>query len=218
MRTTLTLGRACGLAAGLLLAACDDPSRPAAPTSAEAAPAVAAAARSTPSHYVARGDHAQLGAVSVDGEIYREVSLDVFRIEDDLAYLSYAVWQCDLATWDCQAVEQGSGGIPGGDLTRSHGRLYLDTSTDAAVNPDFERYAGSGGRITVTWTELAGWSSTSKAHYRYRTPNLVSHYHGTYTSAQALVEANLFGALLAPGSAYGTMGTVREGSIVITRE
>lgn len=218
MRTSLRLSRARGLAAGILLAGCDDPARPAVPTTAEAVPAVAAAARSTPSHYVTRGEYGELSAAALDGQTYREISLNVFRVVDGLAYLSYSVWQCDLASWDCQSVEQGSGGIPGGDLTSSHGRLYLDTSTDAGVNPEFERVVGSGGRLTVTWTELSGWSSSGTSRYRFRTPDLVSHYHGTYTTTQALVDGTVLGAAVAPGSAYASMGTVREGSIAVTRE
>jgi hypothetical protein len=79
-------------------------------------------------------------------------------------------------------------------------------------------YVGAGGPISVTWTELSGWSSRSTNHSRYRSETHRSHSHGTYTYTGAAVEGSVLGHEVTLGNGYASMGTVSEGGISILRE
>jgi hypothetical protein len=212
---------AVGLTASFSLMACDSPSRPLEATaqqlpSAEPASDGSAAARATPYRYSLNGPHASLYTSSDQGEVNRQVQLDLYTVTSNEAHLFYGIWECNLTTFDCVAVAQGDGPLYGDDVSTSRGRITVNINT--AENPAFSLWDGSGGPINITWTELSGWSSESTIQTRYRQSDYSSHSHGTYTSTSALAEGTVLGIQLEPGSGFAQMGTVKDGGITIMRE
>jgi hypothetical protein len=212
---------AVGLTASFSLMACDSPSRPLEATaqqlpSAEPASDGLAAARATPERHSLNGPHAMLQASSGQGDVYREVYLDLYAVTTDEAHLYYGIWECDRTTFDCVSIETGDGPLYGDEVSTSRGRITVNINT--AENPAFSLWDGSGGPINITWTELSGWSSESTIQTRYRQSDYSSHSHGTYTSTSALAEGTVLGVQLEPGSSIAQMGTVKDGGITIMRE
>jgi hypothetical protein len=215
------LSAAVGLSAGLSLTACDRPSLPSDATaqelsSAEASSDEPAATRATPDRYSLNGPYASLYTSSGQGEVYREVQLDLYTVTTDEAHLSYGIWECDLTTFDCVAVEQGDGPLYGDDVSTSRGRITVNI--DTAENPEFSLWVGSGGPINITWTELSGWSSRVTTQVRYRAGDYSSHSHGTFATTGAFAEGSVIGVQLEPWSGFAQMGTVKDGGITIMRE
>jgi hypothetical protein len=60
----------------------------------------------------------------------------------------------------CRTVEGGFGQIPNSDLAGSGIRsLSVRTNTSVAANPDFTRFAGTGGDVAATWTRSGAFST-----------------------------------------------------------
>lgn len=212
---------AVGLTAGLSFMACDRPSRPTEATaqelsSAEPSSDGTAESRATPDRYSLNGPYASLYAPSGHGEVYREVQLDLYSVTTDEAHLTYGVWECNLTTFDCVAVELGDGPLYGDEVSTSRGRIAVNINT--AESSEFVAWVGSGGPINVTWTELSGWSSRVSTRTRYRAADYSSHSHGTFTTTGALAEGSVLGVRLEPGSGFAQMGTVKDGGITIMKE
>lgn len=215
------LSAAVGLFAGLSLMACDKASRPSEATaqelsSAEPSSDGAAASRATPERHSLNGPYASLYTSSGQGVVYRDVQLDLYTVTTDEAHLYYGIWECDRATFDCVGIEQGDGPLYGDDVSTSRDRITVNI--DTAENPEFSLWAGSGGPINITWTELSGWSSRVTTQSRYRASDYTSHTHGTFTTTGALAEGSVIGVQLEPGSGFAQMGTVKDGGITIMRE
>ena len=216
------LSAAVGLSAGLSLMACDRPSQPSEATaqelssSAKPSPSGTAATRATQGRYSLNGPFAFLYASSGQGDVHREVQLELSTVTTDEAHLFYVIWECDHTTFECVAIEQGDGPLYGDDVSTSRGRLTVAANT--AENPEFTLWAGLGGPINVTWTELSGWSSRVTTQARYRTGDYSSHTHGTYVTTGALAEGSVVGVSLEPGSGFAQMGTVKDGGMTIMRD
>lgn len=215
------LSAAVGLTAGLSLVACDKPPLPSEATAQELSwlgpPSDGlVASRATPQRYSHDGPYASLYTSSGQGEVYREVQLDLYTVTSDEAHIFYAIWECNRTTFDCVPIEQGDGALYGDDVSTSRGRISVNI--DTADNPNFTSWVGSGGPINVTWTELSGWSSRVSSHGRYRAGDYSSQYHGTYTTTGAFAEGTVIGIQLEAGNGFAQMGTVKEGGITISRE
>jgi hypothetical protein len=201
------------------LLACDKASHPseaaAEEVSSQELPGDRAAAGATPYHFKTNGAHASLYTTVDQGEVFREIQLDVSATGTDQASVHYGIWECSLTTFECIAVEAGFGLVSGADLITSRDRITVNTNT--AENPTFERWEGAGGPINVTWTQLSGWSHRSSSQSRYRDAGGSSHFHGTFITGPALAEGTVVGASLDTGSGYAQMGTVKEGGVSIIR-
>ena len=213
------LSAALTLIAGWSLFGCDKPSGPSETaaqevTSRELA-GEPASAGSTPYHFKTNGPRAFLSAQSDRGAVFQDIWLGVSATGTDQALLDYSIWECSLATFECVAKEAGFGLVSGDELITGRDRITVNTNT--ADNPTFERWAGSGGPINITWTQLSGWSYRFSQQSRYRDANSSSHSHGTYTTTPAVAEGKVIGAQLDPGSGYADMGTVKQGEIFIDR-
>jgi hypothetical protein len=207
------------LIASPALLACDKASHPseaaAEEVSSRALPGEPAAAGATPYHFRTKGPHAFLYTAAAQGQVHREIHLEISATGTDQAILQYDVWECSLTTFECITVEAGFGLVSGDDLTTSRERITINTNT--AENPTFERWEGAGGAINVTWTQLSGWSYRFSSQSRYRDASGSSHSHGTFDTAPALAEGTMVGVRLDPGSGFAQMGTVKEGGVSISR-
>lgn len=91
------------------------------------------------------------------------------------AMLNYDVcmWKLDpdFNFWYCALLEGGFGLIPGSAVQSSGGArpnsvsLKIDTSTLSA--PDFRRFAGSGGLISLTWSPAPGFTDDRSGSDHY---------------------------------------------------
>jgi hypothetical protein len=215
------LSAAVGLTATLSLMACDKPSDPSEATfqelpSAEPSSDGPAASGARPERHSLNGPYASLYTSSGQGNVYREILLDLYSVTTDEAHLSYGVWECNRTTFDCVAVEQGDGPLYGDDVSTSRERITVNI--DTAENPEFVAWVGSGGPIRVTWTELSGWSSRVTTQASYRADDYSSHTHGTFTTTGAFAEGTIIGVQLEPGNGFAQMGTVKDGGITIMRK
>lgn len=147
--------------------------------------------------------------------MYHEIQVGVYATGIDQALLDYIVFKCSLTTFDCVPVEGGFGLTSRNELSVTRDRITINTTT--AGNPAFELWEGSGGPITLTWTQLSGWSHRSSMQTRYRDADGSSHSHGTFNTAPALAEGTVLGVRLDPGSGFAQMGTVKEGVVSISR-
>ena len=144
---------------------------------------------------------------SGQGEVYREVHLDLYAVTTDEAHLSYGIWECDRTTFECVSIETGDGPLYGDEVSTSQGRITVNINT--AENPEFSSWAGSGGPINITWTKLSGWSSRYITQARYRTGDYTSHSHGTFTTTGAFAEGSVIGVQLEPEAALRRWGPSR---------
>ena len=213
------LSAAFALIAGASLLACDKASQPSESAADEVSsremPSDPAAARAAPYRFRTGGPYASLHTTMNQGQVHREIYLQVSATGSDEAILQYDIWECSLTTFECTTVEAGFGLVAGDELVTSRDRLTLNTNT--AENPSFERWVGVGGPINVTWTQLSGWSYRFSLQSRYRDSGGMSHTHGTFTTGPTLAEGTVLGARLDPGSGYADMGSVKEGGVSISR-
>lgn len=207
------------LIASSALLACDQASHPSEAgdeeVSSRALPDGPAAAGATPYHFRINGRHASLHATAAQGQAHREIHLDVSATGTGQALLQYDIWECSLTTFECINLEAGYGLVSEDDLITSRDRITINTNT--AENPTFERWAGAGGPINVTWTQLSGWSHRFSLQSRYRDAGGLSHSHGTFNTAPALAEGTVIGVRLDSGSGFAQMGTVKEGGVSLSR-
>ena len=129
------------------------------------------------------------------------VSVMVFSNRDS-TLLSYDVNKCPFPFLFCFSTERGFGLIPGANFAVSGtGAMRLHTNTAADANPAFQRTAGVGGEIDVTWTPALGGATSDQDG----TSTLLMGSEFTRTSGQiASTEADVSGV------AVGT--SVNQGS------
>src|SRR5688572_4474140 len=102
------LSAAVGLTICLSLVACDKSSSPSEasfqePSLAEPSSDGPAAAGARPERYSLDGPYAALYTSSGEGEVYREIQLDLYSVTTDEAHLSYGISECNRTTFDCVA-------------------------------------------------------------------------------------------------------------------
>lgn len=133
---------------------------------------------------------------------------------DPKTYLGYSVIQFSPSY---EILEEGFGVIPNGDLTgdaASH--LDLDTDTSAAANPDFERFAGNGGVITVQWTRVQGYLNRLTGTAQRDVGSLLYIWSGTFETHPATAEGTVVDKAVVNASAevlkeHGVNVTVEQG-------
>jgi len=209
---------ALGLAAGCLVASCDDSSRAREPTSPDLAVSSDSGNGGSPLHITLAGPYGGWYGSQFDGSHYLSMNVSVASsYSTDSVVLYYSMYRCAPDTYECEALEEGAGTIPAGDLSVAHDRLVLTTNT-AVPNPNFTLYAGTGGLISFTWTELSG-SPSYRASYqsRNRYQDFSIHSHGSYTSAGALGVGSVLGVTVELGEGYGDMGMQRDSYMGILR-
>ena len=82
---------------------------------------------------------------------------------NDSTLLSYDVNKCPFPFLFCFSTERGFGLIPGVDLAvTGSGAMRLHTNTGGDANPAFQRTAGAGGEIDVTWTPTLGGATSDQ--------------------------------------------------------
>lgn len=113
-------------------------------------------------------------------------------------------------------MESGNGPIAPGDFAQDGETLSLNT--DTGTNPEFSIFAGLGGPITISWTQVGGFSleenRTSRASYE---SGLKVRFHETRSSLSALAQGAMLGRVLNADATYASMGTVRSGEIDIEK-
>jgi hypothetical protein len=209
-----------GVLAGLLAGACEDRSAEREPT----APDVAATPSIVPMgsghvyHFTSQGSFGDLSFAADMGDAYEWGYLAVYQggtRKDRQVLLYYDITQCGYATYECTSVEGGNGLIPSGDLVQEGNTLTLNTNTSTA--PEFSLYAGSGGPITISWTQTSGFTARENVNSRINyVSGLKARFHQTRTSFSAVAEGSMLGRALDP-YAYATMGTVHSGEIDIEK-
>jgi hypothetical protein len=209
---------ALGLAAGCLVASCDDSSRAREPTSPDLAVSSDSGNGGPAFHITLAGPFGDWYGSQFDGSHYLFMNVSVASTSGpDSVFLSYSMSRCDPDTYECEALEEGAGTIPAGDLSVTHDRLVLTTNT-AVPNPNLILYAGTGGFISFTWTELSG-SGSSRSSYqnRSRYQDFSIHSHGSYTSTGAIGAGSVLGVTVELGEGYGYMGMQRDSYMAILR-
>lgn len=103
--------------------------------------------------------------------------------------------------------EGGFGLIPNGDFRgRVNSAMSLETNTSAEANPEFFRFDGAGGPISLTWAKNDLFFHRSQGHSDTRFGDLRFRSQGTFTSASASVSGSLIGQPLA-----GDLGSMSSG-------
>ena len=95
-------------------------------------------------------------------------------------------------------MEAGFGLVSGDDLTTSRDRITVNTNT--AGNPEFELWAGSGGPMNVTWTQLSGWSSRYSIQNAVPGGQLLEPFARDVDTAPAMAEGTVLGVRLPPAA------------------
>ena len=215
--------RGIGMIAGLLIAGCatESPSgEPAAPDIPEL-PAIAAGAAGTQTiHFKSRGPFAQASFFTeVPGGVlfgFVEVNRGAVTTED-LTLLFYTMERCDITTGECTVLEQGTGTIPNSALVVRGRETTLHINT-AAANPGFERFIGSGGLISLRWTQNSAVVTDFKGHSRTRIAGvLMERSQFSRTSSSAFVEGTLLGTSVGSDNSIGEIGRVRSGLLVVQK-
>jgi hypothetical protein len=169
-------------------------------------------------HITLAGPYGGWSGSQFDGSHFLNLNLSVASTYGtDSVALYYSVYRCAPDTYECEALEEGAGTIPAGDLSVTHDGLVLTTNT-AVPNPSFTLYAGTGGLISFTWTELsrsASYRSSYQSQSRYQDFSI--HSHGSYTSTGALGAGSVLGVTVELGEGYGDMGIQRDSYMAILR-
>jgi hypothetical protein len=208
------LGFGVGLLASVLLGACEDKSAGREPTAPDLAPSLSAGVMGSGhvSKFVTKGSFGYVSIFGYTAEGYENGYLFASQGgEGQQVFMYYDITQCDYSG-SCSSVESGYGYIPSGDLVQEHEKLILTTNTSTA--PDFYIYAGSGGPITISWTQFSGFTSRESRNMRATYGSLKVRFHETRTTYSAFAEGLLLGRTL-DASVYAQMGTVHSGEIDI---
>ena len=220
MRTTLLMPAAL-IATFTLTGACDrQPTESSAPVGGSArtggaAPSLASAATGTHvSRYTADGDFAQFFAGDENTYLYLSASR---YGEGSISGTSlfYYVYQC--TEFECTVLEAGSGTIPNEALkVTGSGRTSVDIDTGSGVGPDFFRWAGAGGRISVEWEPRKDFESRFHGTTDQRWGQIRYHSNGSSIYSIASVSGTLIGRAV-PGSGYSDaqVGSSKSKTVVI---
>lgn len=120
----------------------------------------------------------------------------------DSTFLTYDVSKCPFSSPPCFSVERGFGLIPGSDLAATgNGGLRLSTNTQADANPSFQRTAGAGGEIVVTWVrELGGDFQDTNGRSTFMLGPEFTRTAGQVSSTTAVVSGSVVGTDVNQGS------------------
>lgn len=208
---------------GLLIAGCatESPSgEPAAPDTPELPASAAGAAGTQTIHFKSRGPFAQVSFFTETPGGVLFGFLDVTRgavNTQEQTLLFYTVERCDLITGECNLLELGSGLIPNRALVVRARETTLHINT-AAANPGFERFIGSGGLISLRWTQNSAVVTDFKGHSRTRIAGvLMERSQFSSTSSSAFIEGALLGTTLSSDNSTGVVGRVRSGLLVVQK-
>jgi hypothetical protein len=130
----------------------------------------------------------------------------------DIADLSTVPFPTDL--------EAGFGLIPNADMTVTHGAVTtIGLTTDTSANPSFTRFAGSGGLISLTWTQTPAFSfsfnGTRQAQYGTYVKEQGS---GRSTSVSASATGSLIGnAVSSATTSFAEIDTSVGASLCIAK-
>jgi hypothetical protein len=216
-------GHVLGISMALTLGACENEtnSELAAPDAGEPPASTVSAAGTSIFHFKVSGPMASVSFFGDDaggaliGDV--QVSRNVSKTETS-TFLFYSIQRCDSNTGECVLSNQGFGLIPNRDFVASRTDARLRTNTSASANPDFGREIGSGGAITLEWTQTSGFTTDFHGHSRTRFPGLsMEHSQFASTMSSALTEGTVFGIAVGPGNSTGTIGRARFGSLFILK-
>jgi len=168
-------------------------------------------------HFVANGDFASLNWFEPDpAGGFTFGSLSVSRggpTNAPQTFLSYFVFQCD-PFFSCNAIRDGSGQIPSGDVSGSRSSLRLRTNTTG--NPNFFTFAGPTGVVSVDWRANGLFTQSSSGTNQFSFPGFTHRSQGSFTSASANATGSIVGVSISPNGS-GDVGTNHQTSIDITR-
>jgi hypothetical protein len=125
-----------------------------------------------------------------------------------------------LSSGCCPPVthEFGTGTIPSSDLRGdAGGTLILDTNTSAASNPNFNRLAGNGGPISVTWRANKFFVSRLHNNSRTEVGSLIFILNGVSDTLSAEAAGSAIGFVVSAfqtgltGKSHSVMHTIRQG-------
>ena len=149
------------------------------------------------------------------GEV--QVSRNVSKTETQ-TFLFYSIQRCDSNTGVCELSDVGFGLIPNRDFVTSRGDARLRTNTSAAANPEFVREIGSGGSITLEWTQTSGFTTDFHGHSRTRFPGFsMERTQFASTMSSALADGSVLGVAVSPANSSGSIGRARFGSLLILK-
>lgn len=203
------------IALGITLAACEGESTKSVETALGPSlpdPATAQATGGPLYHFVSKGAYADLFMSEGTLSAYLSVSKGGPPNQPQ-TFLYYTIYRCDEYT--CAELEAGWGLIPNGDVKGGGNRLELNTNT--ASNPEFYRYAGSGGPITVTWEKTAGFSYGFNSNNRYQFANFAYRAHATGSGASATPAGSIVGVSIGGSYLSGFLGRAHSGELAIER-
>jgi hypothetical protein len=154
-------------------------------------------------HFVANGDAASVNWASGDssgtggGLSFTTGFLQVSRggpTNNPQTFMSYQVEQtvCD-PFFNCTftLLQGGFGSIPNGDF--SGGGKQLRLRTNAATNPNFIVFAGTGGLVSVTWQANGFFFSSSNGTSTFKSGTFTERFQGNSSSASAAATGTVIG-------------------------
>lgn len=142
---------------------------------------------------------------------YLSVSVNGQATAKKAAYLSYYLSSYTYPCCSDRWYERGYGYIPATDFKGSaHNRITLTTDTRAAANPDFYRYGGPGGIVSLTFQKTDDWERRQRGggNYMYRSGDYCYRRTGGggYTEYSAWSSGSVLGVevpLSQTGYSYG---------------
>jgi hypothetical protein len=213
-----------GLSLVALLGGCENEatrSETTAPESSEPTASPVSAAGAATFHFKSRGPVASVFIFGDDPEGALIGDVQVQRSESKTGtetFLFYSLQRCHHQTGECVFLELGFGLIPNSQFVAGRGKARLRTNTRASANPTFVREVGSGGPITVEWTETSGFITDFHGNSRTRFPGFsMEHSQFASTTSSALAEGTFMGVEVSPANSNGTIGRARFGSIFIVK-
>lgn len=126
---------------------------------------------------------------------------DVFRIDSTSVWLDYGVVDQSTGTM----LQQGSGYIPGNDLSGS-GAGDLTLAANTATDPGITRTAGAGGPIDITWHRLQAFDIEVSGSQRFNMFGQHILLNGTQVLGAASVRGTEFGYAVDQPYTYATVG------------
>jgi hypothetical protein len=210
------------LLASLTLGACEGPLITPQRSAGPGGPRLAAEGENDLFRSVTNADAANVGWSTTSGE--RNVSGFLFvgrnrAGQNTETTLFYNIAECD-AFFFCTTIESGFGFIPSTDLKGNAGsKLTLKTNTSAAANPDFIRFIGSGGQITlefrITPEVQTMFTSGGTSYSKFLDNTFRFNFGGTFRSSSADAVGTVIGFAV-PLDSFAGMGEDHRASIFVS--
>lgn len=218
------VGHLLGLCILVMLGGCENNatrSETTAPETSEPPVSTANAVGAVLFHFKSRGPLAEVSFFGDDAEGALVGNVDVQRSEsktETQTFLFYRLERCHHLTGECVLLELGFGLIPNSHFVAGREEARLRTNTRAGANPTFVREVGSGGRITLEWTQTSGFTTDFHGHTRTKFSSFSKeHDQFVSTMSSALAEGAFLGFEVSPGNSNGTIGRARFGSLFIVK-